>query len=143
MTRTLRSAMLLVGLTLLCFVHAEAAELTLSAPEALEQAEAGKILLVDIRTPPEWRQTGIAAEAQAIDMSSPEFLDTLLEAVAGDRSAPIALICRTGNRSGAVQRALRQYGFTQVYDIPEGMVGSRAGPGWLKRGLPVEQCTRC
>jgi len=30
---------------------------TLTAPEALDKAKAGEITLVDIRTPPEWRQT--------------------------------------------------------------------------------------
>lgn len=32
---------------------------------------------------------------------------------------------------------LRAAGFTQIIDVPEGMLGSGAGPGWLKRGLPV------
>lgn len=36
-----------------------------------------------------------------------------------------------------VARALSRYGYTRVYDVPEGMSGSRAGPGWLARGLPV------
>jgi hypothetical protein len=32
---------------------------------------------------------------------------------------------------------LENAGFTNIIDVPEGMMGSRAGPGWLKRGLPV------
>jgi rhodanese-related sulfurtransferase len=42
-----------------------------------------------------------------------------------------------------MQQALRKAGFTQVYNIDEGMVGSSAGPGWIARGLPVEACQRC
>jgi hypothetical protein len=34
---------------------------TLSATEALEKAKTGEITLIDIRTPKEWRQTGVAA----------------------------------------------------------------------------------
>ena len=56
-------------------------------------------------------------------------------------NAPIALICRTGNRTTQVQRYLQSQGFTNVYNVKEGMAGSGAGPGWLKRGLPVETCT--
>ena len=29
-------------------------------------------------------------------------------------------------------------GFTRNYKLSEGMFGSSAGPGWLKRGLPVK-----
>ena len=55
-------------------------------------------------------------------------------------SDPIALICRTGNRTTQVQRYLQGQGFTNVYNVKEGMAGSGAGPGWIKRGLPVESC---
>ena len=63
--------------------------------------------------------------------------------VGGDRNAPIGLICRTGNRTTQMQRVLQEAGFTQVYNIKEGMVGSGAGPGWIARGLPLEACERC
>ena len=49
----------------------------------------------------------------------------------------------TGNRSAHVQKALRQMGSTHIYNVPEGMAGSAAGPGWLRRGLPVEPCPTC
>jgi len=34
-------------------------------------------------------------------------------------------------------------GFSQVYNVKVGMKGSAAGPGWLKRGLPVDACGTC
>ncbi|MDP2809280.1 MAG: hypothetical protein Q8O34_03955 [Rhodocyclaceae bacterium] len=40
------------------------------------------------------------------------------------------------------ERYLQSVGFTQVYNVKEGMAGSGAGPGWIKRGLPVETCTQ-
>ncbi len=120
---------------------------TLSAPEVHDQAKAGAITLIDIRTPGEWRQTGVAPGAMRIDMLTPKppqgFVDKLLVQVKGDRDAPIALICRTGNRTTTVQKYLEAQGFTRVYNVKEGMVGSAAGPGWIKRGLPIDACKEC
>ncbi|PKM43854.1 MAG: sulfurtransferase [Gammaproteobacteria bacterium HGW-Gammaproteobacteria-1] len=119
----------------------------LTAPEAQAAVEAGKITLIDIRTPPEWRQTGVAKGALRINMHHPQgaqgFMAEVLQKVGGDKSAPIGLICRTGNRTTQVQKYLEAQGFTRVYNVKEGMAGSAAGPGWLRRGLPVEACARC
>ena len=121
------------------------AEPDMSAPEAFAAASAGKVRLIDIRTPQEWRQTGVAPAAGRVDFyRGPEVLvQSILQIVGGDRNAPIALICRTGNRTTVAQKCLRSLGFTQVYNVKEGMAGSAAGPGWLKRQLPVESCRQC
>ncbi|MDP1904753.1 MAG: rhodanese-like domain-containing protein [Pseudomonadota bacterium] len=128
-----------------CLVAAARAEPDLSAPDALAAARAGKLTLIDIRTPAEWRETGVAPGAGRVDFyRGPEVLvPYLLLEVKGDRNAPIGLICRTGNRTTHAQKYLQSIGFTQVYNVKEGMKGSTAGPGWLKRGLPVEPCTTC
>lgn len=131
----------LAALSLLTIVGCANSENDLSAPEAFEKVKAGELLLVDIRTPGEWRQTGVATDAKTIDMTSKTFGQDLLAAMDGNKDAPVALICRTGNRTTHTQRALTKAGFTQVYNVKEGMVGSRAGPGWLQRGLPVDAWT--
>lgn len=117
----------------------------MDAPQAAAAMNSGKVTLIDIRTPPEWKETGVAKGAKLINMQHPQgapgFTSALLEKVGGDKNAAIALICRTGNRTTQVQRYLQSQGFTQVYNVREGMAGSSAGPGWLKRGLPVETCT--
>ncbi|MGE5154612.1 MAG: rhodanese-like domain-containing protein, partial [Bdellovibrio bacteriovorus] len=99
---------------------------TLSAPEAFEQTKSGQVTLIDIRTPPEWRRTGVAEGAHRIDMRHPKgpegFFGEVLKEVDGDKSAPIALICRTGNRTTQVQKELLARGFTNVYNVKEGMV---------------------
>ncbi|MBK1721466.1 rhodanese-like domain-containing protein [Thiocystis violacea] len=137
----------LLAALLLSVGCSEAAGPNLSPEEALAKAQAGEITLIDIRTPPEWRQTGVAPVAQRIDMADPKgpsaFLSKLLDSVGGDKSAPIALICRTGNRSTYLQEQLQSVGFTNVYNVPEGMAGSKAGPGWIRRGLPIQSCTNC
>ncbi len=117
----------------------------LSAPEAHKAVEAGEIMLIDIRTPREWRQTGTAPGAARIDFyEGPDhMLENVLRLTEGDKHRPIGLICRTGNRTTTAQRFLQQQGFTRVYNVKEGMVGSGAGPGWLARNLPTDPCRRC
>ncbi len=120
---------------------------TLGAPEAHAQAQAGKLTLIDVRRPDEWRKTGVAPGALRINMLHPQgeagFVRQVGAELGGDRNAPIGLLCRAGNRTSHVQRMLREAGFTRVYNIKEGMTGSNAGPGWIPRGLPVEPCPRC
>lgn len=109
----------------------------LSASEAHSQAQAGKILLVDIRTPEEWAKTGSGAGAKRLDMRRDDFVAALDKLLGGDRSKPVALICAKGVRSSRLSRALRAGGYSNIIDVPEGMMGSYAGPGWLERDLPV------
>lgn len=120
---------------------------TLAAPDAYALAQAGKLTLIDVRRPDEWRQTGVAQGALRISMAHPGGTDGFVREVetkvGGDRNAPIGLLCRAGNRTTRVQHALREAGFTHVYNIREGMTGSTAGPGWIKRGLPVQACPGC
>ena len=110
----------------------------LTPPEALEAARAGDLLLVDIRRPEEWAQTGVPEGALPLDMRRDDFTEALL-AELGDPTRPVALICARGVRSDRLSARLASAGFTTVIDVPEGMLGSPAGPGWLARGLPVEQ----
>jgi rhodanese-related sulfurtransferase len=146
MFRTRSTLALLVSLSAALLTGPAHAQ-EIGAPEAFEASRAGKIKLIDIRTPPEWKQTGVAQGATLINMIQPQgatgFLNEVLAKVGGDRTAPIALICRTGNRTTQVQKFLKAQGFTQVYNISEGMAGSSAGPGWLARKLPVEVCSSC
>jgi rhodanese-related sulfurtransferase len=134
-------------LLLAAFVALPAAAQQLNAPEAFEAARSGKLRIIDIRTPPEWKQTGVAQGAALIDMLHPQgptgFVSEVLRQVGGDKNAPIALICRTGNRTSQVLRYLRAQGFTNASHIPEGMAGSGYGPGWLARRLPTEACSVC
>lgn len=124
-----------------CSMESAAPELT--AQEANRRVQMGKMILVDIRRPEEWRQTGIAKGAARIDMRDPAFVDKLLQLTGGNPNAPVGIICRTGNRTTAVQQALLKMGFTQIYNVREGMAGSQAGLGWIRQGLPLEACATC
>ena len=109
----------------------------LDAPSAFQRVEAGEILLIDIRRPDEWDATGSPKGAQRLDMRRPDFVDALDALAKGDRSRPIALICARGVRSARMANLLTKAGFAQIFDVPEGMLGSSEGPGWITRGLPV------
>jgi len=110
---------------------------TLSTPDAHKAAVSGDIVLVDIRRPDEWERTGVGEGAVTIDMRRDDFTDVLLKHTAGRTDAPVALICARGVRSRRMTERLTAAGFTTIIDVPEGMLGSGAGPGWLKRGLPT------
>jgi rhodanese-related sulfurtransferase len=120
---------------------------SISASEARELQQTGELVLIDIRQPEEWLESGMAEGAIGVSMMHPEggqgFLRDVLAAVNGNTDASIALICRTGNRTSQVLPALQRWGFTQARHIPEGMAGSSFGPGWIPSGLPIQPCTDC
>ncbi len=104
---------------------------------ARTMALAGEIVLVDIREPHEWEQTGIPDVALTAAMRSDDFLETLVAIMDQNPDIPLALICRTANRSGYATQQLYDAGLTNVFDVIEGLQGSGRGPGWAARGLPV------
>lgn len=112
------------------------AQQEMSPPEVLAAVRAGQVLLVDIRRPDEWSATGIAEGAVPIDLRRDDFADAVIAARA-TADQPVALICARGVRSRRMTVLLDEAGVDPIIDIPEGMLGSLAGPGWLKRELPV------
>lgn len=119
----------------------------IAADQAMQLAAAGEIVVVDVRSPQEWQQTGVPAGARLVTIHQPDgligFIAAMGDALGEDRSRPVALICARGNRSSVASSALAQAGYTQVYNIREGMLGSPDGPGWLARGLPTDPCGTC
>lgn len=110
---------------------------TLSVAAAHKGALSGEILLIDIRRPDEWQRTGVGEGAIPLDMRRGDFTDALLARTQGKTDRPVALICARGVRSRGLGARLTKAGFTNIIDVPEGMLGSGAGPGWVKSALPV------
>lgn len=86
-----------------------------------------KIPIVDIRTPGEWRETGLLKGAIPImffnekgEYNIPKFLEELNAKV--DTKKPFALICRTGSRTGMVSQFLSQKLHYQVINLRGGMM---------------------
>ena len=108
--------------------------------DAYARQEAGDMIIVDIRTPPEWAQTGIAKDALKIDMQDPDFVQKLVDLRLANPDQEIGLICASSNRSGQAQRALSQAGFDRIYSVYGGMTGNGQVGGWIADGLPTEGC---
>jgi rhodanese-related sulfurtransferase len=110
---------------------------SISVREAHERAKAGKSILVDIRRPEEWADTGVPQGALKLDMTSPAFEARLAALRAENPGKPIDLICRTANRTRAVQEALIKRGWRDVVNVRGGLLGNPGNPGWLDERLPV------
>jgi rhodanese-related sulfurtransferase len=135
---------LLAGILLMTFHKTGNAQTTtpvypinMSSPDVAKLAADKKIVLIDIRTPEEWSETGVAENAHKLDMNDPLFLAKLSKITDGNRTRPIALICRTASRTRVVQSALMQSGFSSVINVEGGMIGNEADKGWIRHGLPL------
>lgn len=71
-------------------------------------------VVVDVREPAEWR-AGTLPGAELIAMSA-------FDAARLDPAVPVLVVCRSGNRSLAVARALKKAGFSRVGNLVGGMV---------------------
>ena len=109
---------------------------SVSVQEAHQQAGDGKMVIVDIRTPEEWAETGTPKGAVKLDMTDKEFPNRLaaLQKQAGDKA--VGIICRTANRTSYVQQVLSKHGF-KLINIRGGMAGNPGNQGWVAAGLPI------
>lgn len=120
-------------------------------------------VMIDVRTPGEIDETGLAAGTDALiplllpdtrkgAVFNPDFVQGIAQfatrrGLAADH--PIVMICRSGNRSAQAADVLAQMGFTNVFTVTDGYEGDRAatGPsrgertvnGWKNAGLPWEE----
>lgn len=113
----------------------------ISIEDAFQQAKNGEIYLIDIRRPDEWVQTGVTVDAIPIDMRRKDFENVLQSLLDTFGLRPVALICARGVRSDRMDRRLKAAGFSNVIDVPEGILGSGAGPGWIAKKLPLRAPT--
>ena len=108
----------------------------------IDNAELAKLLaagvpLIDIRTAPEWQQTGIVPGSRLLT-----FFDERGNAEPGawlekaknfaKPSEPVIVICRTGNRTKVLSQFLSdRAGYAKVYNVRQGIVA------WAKEGRSV------
>ena len=98
----------------------------IATPEAIVAAQQDGMVLIDIRTPGEWQETGLTPGAVPLQFFDAQgnydavaFMQSV-EAMA-DKNTPIGIICRTANRSGAVAEFMAQQGW-DVTDYQGGVV---------------------
>lgn len=113
------------------FSTALAAEVAaITAPEAARLVADGKAVLVDVREPAEWAETGVAAPAVLLPKSDFDGAQKQWKAfLAQVGEKQIILYCRSGRRSGVVGQAL----------AAQGCAVANAGgfKDWLAAGLPT------
>lgn len=102
----------------------------------LAELMAKGVPVIDIRTPGEWKQTGVVEGSHllmAFDERgelSPDFVPGLAK-IAGPED-PVVLICRTGNRTGVIANALvQQLGYSKVFNVTNGI------KRWIAEGKAV------
>jgi len=85
--------------------------------------------LIDIRTPQEFKY-GHIENAININFFDKDWMDQFAKF---DKNKPIFIYCRSGNRTGSMSRKLLKNGYTQVYDLKNGI------RSWKKAGLPLKK----
>ncbi|WP_231580096.1 rhodanese-like domain-containing protein [Pseudorhodobacter wandonensis] len=134
------AAVVVVGLG--TFGGASAENVTLEAPSGAGLVADKTMLLVDIRTPAEWKETGVVEGALLVTYSTP---DAFVAAVKpylkpGQR---LGLICRSGNRSSRAAQQVAPLVKGQIVDIAGGM-GRILGQGYRPvRPTRKQGCASC
>jgi len=130
------SRLLLACCCLLAAFTARAEVIDIDNAELAKLAAAG-VRVIDIRTKPEWVETGIVPGSHLLTFfdergkADPAAWLERVKAIAkpGD---PLIVICRSGNRTKLVSQFLsRQAGYPRVYNVRDGI---RA---WAKEGRPM------
>jgi rhodanese-related sulfurtransferase len=106
--------------------------------QQLETLEAKGVPVIDIRTPGEWKQTGIIEGAHKMMFFTPKgdadlanwFYD--LGRLVKDKEQPFIIYCAHANRTKVLGKGLEQMGFKHVYELKGGIEN-----GWIKAGKPT------
>lgn len=116
---------------------------TLTPENAHQKMQDEGLVIIDVRQPIEWRQTGVGVGVKTISMpqtgSYEAFVASVSKTVDNQLNQPVALICATGSRSKTMQKVLLSNGFTEVYDISAGMMGGLVNKGWIASDLPTSK----
>jgi rhodanese-related sulfurtransferase len=101
----------------------------------IHQAQEAGALIVDIRGPSEWQQSGVLPGARLITFDR---LDSFLSALRPHLKPgkPVALICASGARTAQAKRLLDGKLDVPVINIKGGMMGA------LRTGQPTTRPTR-
>jgi rhodanese-related sulfurtransferase len=116
-----------------CTGFSLAADVPVIAPaEAAKRVAGGKAVLIDVRGPDEWAETGVAAPAALLPFSdltgARKQWRTFLEK---NRDKDLIFYCASGSRAGRAAQLLAKEGFRTA---------NAGGFGdWQAAGLPVRQ----
>lgn len=120
--------LLLLGSTLLAATDV----VKVTPEEAAKRILAGKAVLIDVREPAEWAETGVAAPAVLLPMSDFNGEKKLWQPfLAHNTSKELILYCRSGHRAGVVAAKLAEDG--------KSVANAGGFKDWKAAGLPVRQ----
>lgn len=75
------------------------------------------LVVLDVRTPEEFA-AGALPGAVLIDINDPSFTSEVSEL---DRERPYLVYCRSGNRSATAVQIMEDLGFTEIYELADGV----------------------
>ena len=127
----------------LFFISAEAEVSNLTSDELLESQKKG-VVIIDIRTPEEWQETGTVPNAARIMFFDhkgqprvPEFM-TEFEKLVTSKDQAFILVCRTGSRTGVASKFLdEKVGYTKAAHLAKGMKKWVAEKREVEKGLKL------
>ncbi|TXT23219.1 MAG: Rhodanese domain-containing protein [Gallionellaceae bacterium] len=126
----------LIASFLLAATFGARAEIVDIENEELASLMSAGVPVIDVRTAPEWEETGIVPGSHLLT-----FFDERGKAdpgawlgkakVVAQPAKPVIVICRSGNRTKAVSQFLSQQGYGKVYNVKHGI------RSWTKEGRQV------
>ncbi|MEM8617694.1 MAG: rhodanese-like domain-containing protein [Pseudomonadota bacterium] len=91
-------------------------------------------VLIDVRTPREWSETGVAQGAWRVELGDPDFTSKVAAILGSDQSTEVAFICRSGNRSKTARDRMIAAGYLNATSVAGGTL---CPEGWKESGLPI------
>ncbi len=105
----------------------------LSPKQAHQMQQNGEIVIIDVRQPDEWQQTGLPAGAQGVALSGPNFIEQIEEIAAQNKGCKLAISCQSGMRTKAAVKSLDAHGMKNLHQIKGGLMA------WNRENLPIDK----
>ncbi len=125
-------------LLLILLGTAQAGSLTGITPDEAQELQTKGALVVDVRTPEEWKKTGLIPNSKGLT-----FFDSVgsydkegwlkqLKTLVKSPEQPVILVCASGKRSALVGKMLAtEAGYSHVYSLDKGV------HGWSAESKPL------
>ena len=90
----------------------------ITATEFSQKITTGEYVVLDIRTQAEYDQQRITQDALLVDFYAPDFKQQLSVL---DKDKKYLMHCRSGSRSAAATRVMKELGFAEFYELGGGI----------------------
>jgi rhodanese-related sulfurtransferase len=122
--------LVIAGLVLGCSAAVEDQDYrNIDAIQAAELIKQEPVLILDVRTPEEYREGHIKGSV----LIPVRELEKRAGEISGHLEKPVLVYCRSGNRSVTASNILVSKGFRHLYHMKGGI------KDWIRHGLPLEK----